>query len=973
MVALAVTGLTACDPPEPDDPDSGTPATQVDAGQSGGGDGGTDGGDTDPGTADAGDAGGVGTPDAGDAGGAGTPDAGDAGPGGSDGGAPDGGRCEPASAELCNGIDDDCDGEVDEGFALGTSCDGPDSDRCMEGKVVCGANGGTVCSDTTADSVELCNLSDDDCDGEVDEGFHVGESCDGKDSDLCAEGELVCNASGGVVCSDVTSNTVERCNGEDDDCDGKVDEDFDLRTDPAHCGRCDKSCGASETCSNGSCVPPSEQACGNGNDDDGDGYTDCVDPDCESRACGTGCICEGNARTESVCDDQLDNDGDGRLDCSDPDCDGPSCATLSSITLSPGDVQLVIQGSTRAVQAFTVTGTYSDGHTEDVTAQAAFSVDDTRLGLFSGATFTSGTSVGGTSNVRARVGALSVSTPITVKLEQRILDPISASLPPQPELRFDGAVDAARKPQLLHPNSGVMIPPNLGQMEIHFLPGADSNTLFELSFRNGITDVRVYLRCYVPSGFSLPTGVSRGCIYTLTEEVWRFVAESNRGGQPVELVLRGTGDLLTGPVGVSDPIALQISRSTVEGALYYFTTANNMAIVRQDFVGNDSTYATSVLRASNIEGSSVTCVGCHSVSRDGKRMVAGVNGQNDGRIALADLSTLTSTTRLPLAQGGTQLSTFESWNPEGSRFVGVYGDTNATRFNLMLFDGSTGALLQEIANTGTSANPASHPDWSADGKTIAFTSVGIKQTLQRFFKGSIQLVSEQPGGGWSEPMTVVPSQSGKNRYAPAIAPDSSFLVYNESSCPSGSGESHMNCNSESDPSARMWVARLHASAAPVELARANAPGVMDGSTVDLTNGYPRWYPNVTRGSVGSDRLMWVTFASSRMYGLRRPPGSIGENLKGVLLWMAAVDPDKLAAGEDPSFAAFPVPMQNLSASSHLPQWVSYRVSNGCSTVGEACGASEGSCCNGTQCVQRDSDPPLPCDVSGACVCLAIPQ
>ena len=75
-----------------------------------------------------------------------------------------------------------------------TACDGPDSDQCLEGQVVCGADGGTVCGDNTADSVEICNLSDDDCDGEVDEGFHTGESCDGKDSDLCAEGEFVSGA-----------------------------------------------------------------------------------------------------------------------------------------------------------------------------------------------------------------------------------------------------------------------------------------------------------------------------------------------------------------------------------------------------------------------------------------------------------------------------------------------------------------------------------------------------------------------------------------------------------------------------------------------------------------------------------------------------------------------------------------------------------------------------------------------------------
>src|SRR3989338_11109074 len=78
------------------------------------------------------------------------------------------------SDESCNGVDDDCDGETDETDPnRGKACDGADSDKCMNGKVVCKANGsGEECSaETKSDIKELCNGADDDCDGVADEDF----------------------------------------------------------------------------------------------------------------------------------------------------------------------------------------------------------------------------------------------------------------------------------------------------------------------------------------------------------------------------------------------------------------------------------------------------------------------------------------------------------------------------------------------------------------------------------------------------------------------------------------------------------------------------------------------------------------------------------------------------------------------------------------------------------------------------------
>lgn len=96
----------------------------------------------------------------------------------------------------------------------------------------------------------------------------------------------------------------ESCNGGDDDCDGRLDEDFDLSSDPAHCGACDAACPASVpngsvACLGGACAV----TCAPGFDDcDG-----APDNGCEARlttaahcgACGNACggatpVCGGN-------------------------------------------------------------------------------------------------------------------------------------------------------------------------------------------------------------------------------------------------------------------------------------------------------------------------------------------------------------------------------------------------------------------------------------------------------------------------------------------------------------------------------------------------------------------------------------------------------------------------------------------------------------------------------------------------------
>ncbi len=493
--------------------------------------------------------------------------------------------------------------------------------------------------------------------------------------------------------------------------------------------------------------------------------------------------------------------------------------------------------------------------------------------------------------------------------------------------------DATREPGIVYPSHETMFPINVSHIRHEW--SAAGNDLFRLTFTGVNTTVTVY---------------TTDSNWSPSEEEWDWIAESNRG-KSVELAVTGLLTSQAKDSWSSSAITELFSDAAVDGAIYYWSTGTKgvmRALVSDPLPQKFYTDPTATDGA--------TCVACHTLSRDGKRLAVGYNDENLRVVTVPDRNVVIPSSAsagatgaggaaaagapgmmgpggmmkpAPAMPGGMDANggipaAWTTFSPDGKLILIAKSGV------LTLLDSDTGQTVG--SNGGLVSLPtgsiATHPDWNAKGDTVAIT-LGTKDGNKNVTGGSIALLPYD-AGTWGQPMMLVQNQGGDdNDFFPTWSPDSQYIAF-------------VNAKGDSNnaTSATLRLVRL-ADGTVQELVRLNERVNNEDGVPGIGNSMPTWAPSTNPG------IFWLAFSSLRAYGTLR-----AQDPKSDQIWIAAIDPSQ----RDPSYSGFWAPFQSLDEGNHRAFWTHSSEDTQCKCV-EICGDNLDNDCNGVA-------DETPCSVCG---------
>jgi hypothetical protein len=546
-------------------------------------------------------------------------------------------------------------------------------------------------------------------------------------------------------------------------------------------------------------------------------------------------------------------------------------------------------------------------------------------------------------------------------------------------------------------------------ISVQWTPFGAPFTQFEVDFSNTITDVKVVTKCSTQTwDTGQPPMQSGGCELIVDPQTWATLANANRGGDPVKITVRGTTDGMCATASAS--VNMSFAAEDVLGAIYYWkstVTANGVGgqIWVKSF-GDSAPEQQVTGQAGTDLGAS--CNGCHSLSRDGLRMVIYSDDDDsddeysDVTGSLLDMTNKTALGTAYAGRGTGQPPGFSTLSPDHSHYVTSNGLAMAPTNVFTLWDGNAGTQLSTVT-FGNAMDRPTMPDWSPDGKSVIYVlptavaswngAYSMQSDDDHVFGGSLYTLPYMGNQQFGTPTAFLTSQ-GENNYYPSYSPDGQFVVFDRAphdtsvstltGCNGTMPQAFCPNDSFSNPAARLMLMPNSANSTPVDLANAN--GSPASMPVQVSNSWPRWSPFLQQYK--GNTLLWVAFSSTRDYGVRvrnhktgmyqcypadsyELPGAphhqaFAANCQQPQLWMAAINLSA-ASGSDPSRVAFWLPFQDITTHNHTPQWTQAVASQPppppptdagtpqpdsgtqCLGIGMNCSQNPGGCCAGAAC------------------------
>jgi len=361
--------------------------------------------------------------------------------------------------------------------------------------------------------------------------------------------------------------------------------------------------------------------------------------------------------------------------------------------------------------------------------------------------------------------------------------------------------------------------------------------------------------------------ITGGDRYQPDTTVWTLI-EASHPDSELLLTVEAASSTAPGTVYQAPAITLAFSAGPITDLAYFFSEAT-LGVTR----GSPASPAASLIIGSAADPH-------HAITRDGRVMALGAGN----KLSTVDLDSLSQ-----LLPPGPPMG-YAAFSPDGAMVV------VADKGTLTLRDAATGAPIGPGGGKlDLGGLKGTHPDWSPDGRHVALAVSDMIDNVDAK-RASIARIAYNDGSWGALEILVQSTGDPDNNFAPRWGPDGSIAFV------------HATSGSKDAKNAELRLLPAGGST-PITLALATTRvGTLEVPDTNVT--MPTW-------STGADGASWLAFTSTRPYGTIRPMQGAAQ------IWIAGIDP----AREDPSFAGFWLPCQDVTAVNANPIWAPLPIPN----------------------------------------------